>query len=154
RPIVWAKLFTPDASWYLFVAAYDRQPRRIHCYAILNYDLQVAEWGWQYLDDLEAFRGPMRLPMERDTSFTPKTLEEALKEFKQERGLDAAPDSLPTEADQPGSSVDAMPALEVPEPDVSPVPEPPEKQPDLIRIIKPQGVPPEGSEPDDIQKAV
>jgi hypothetical protein len=87
KDMVYAKLFTPDAEWYLFVRDYVPKDKRIFCYAILNGDLQMAEWGWQTLDDLQQVRGRFNLPMERDTSFMPKPLSEAIEEWKRQRGL-------------------------------------------------------------------
>lgn len=87
KDIVYAKLFTPDAEWYLLIRDYIPHSKRIFCYAILNGDLQMAEWGWQTLDDLQQVRGRFNLPMERDTSFTPKPLSEAIEEWERQRGL-------------------------------------------------------------------
>jgi hypothetical protein len=85
--LVFARLFTPDADWVLWVADYDAPNRRLFGYALLNGDLPMAEWGWQRLDDLQALRGRMGLPMERDTSFQPQPLSEALDAWMRQRGL-------------------------------------------------------------------
>src|SRR5690606_21277073 len=72
------------------------------CYAILNHDLLNAEWGWQSLRVLNTVSGRMGLHLERDTSFEPKPLKEALAEWKRHRGLDQpAPAAMPAEPDLP-----------------------------------------------------
>lgn len=95
--MVYAKLFMPDGDWYLYVGEYCARTREVFCYAILNGDLQSAEWGWQYVDDLKAVRGRMGLPMERDTSFQPRPLSEAIAGYRRSRGLDD--DSSPLAAE-------------------------------------------------------
>jgi hypothetical protein len=126
--IVFAKLFMPDADWYLWISEYDPKERRVLCYAVLNSDIQMAEWGWQWIDDLEEVRGRMNLPMERDTSFTPKPLHEALDDWMRQRGLsDDAP--APMEEIQSPEIID----------DES-------EEPPSIRIIEPLT---KGEEPDE-----
>ena len=92
--MVFAKLFMPDADWYLWISEYDAREQRVLCYAVLNSDVQMAEWGWQWVDDLQTVRGRMNLPMERDTSFTPKPLHEALDDWLRQRGLSDEPAAL------------------------------------------------------------
>jgi hypothetical protein len=132
--LVFARLFMPDADWYLWVSEYDPKERRVLCYAILNSDTQMAEWGWQWVDDLEAVRGKMGLPMERDTSFQPKPLNEALDDWKRQRGL--SDDSVPVEN---VAAHDHTPEVIEGEPE----------QPTGIRIIEPPIRSANGNAPDD-----
>jgi hypothetical protein len=110
QQLVFAKLFTPDADWVLWVADYDAPNRRLFCYALLNGDLQMAEWGWQCLDDLQALRGRMGLPMERDTGFQPQLLSAALDQWQRQRGLVDVPQPplhevvLDTETEEPAAT--------------------------------------------------
>jgi len=69
-PVVWIKLFTPDSSWTWFITEYDPDER-------LCFGLAVGherEFGYFSLDELEASRGPLGLPVERDLSWQPKPL--------------------------------------------------------------------------------
>jgi hypothetical protein len=84
--IVYAKLFTPDADWTLFISAFNPATEDMLCYAILNGDLEMAEWGVQYLWYLKTVKGGMGLPMERDTSFEPKSISQAIAEWKRGQG--------------------------------------------------------------------
>ena len=138
KEMVYAKLFMPDAEWYLFIRDYVPRSKRIFCYAILNGDLQMAEWGWQTLDDLQQVRGRFNLPMERDTSFTPKPLSEAIEEWKRQRGLS---DDEPTSVVKPSSNGNTPRVDDEPEPETN------------IRIIEPPVLPEDG-EMDAVQTAI
>lgn len=138
KDMVYAKLFTPDAEWYLFVRDYQPRGKRIFCYAILNGDLQMAEWGWQTLNDLQQVRGRFNLPMERDTSFTPKLLSEAIEEWERQLGL-LNDESAPVV--KPLSNGKTLQVDDVPEPETS------------IRIIQPPELPEDG-EMDVVQIAI
>ena len=116
KRLVFAKLFHPYANWYLFISEYDERTRDVFCYAIMNYDFDCAEWGWQSVDDLEQMKtvpGCYGLPMERDTSFKTMTLDEALAQFKHERGFGLSPDEPAfTSPPLPSST---LPTLAVPQ---------------------------------------
>lgn len=94
--MIYAKWFTPDGDWYFFVREYDARNHEAYGYAILNGNLDFAEWGYQSITALEKdprMRGQFNLPVERDSSFQPKPFKDALNEWKQARGL-------PIEAEQ------------------------------------------------------
>lgn len=64
------KLFTPDSSWTWYPTEYDPEER-------LFFGLVCGleqELGYFSLDELEAVRGPLGLPVERDLQFTPAPL--------------------------------------------------------------------------------
>jgi Protein of unknown function (DUF2958) len=65
-PIVHAKLFHPASSWTWWVLEFDGEDM---LFGIV--DGFVREWGYFSLSELEAVRGPLGLPIERDEHFTP-----------------------------------------------------------------------------------
>lgn len=68
------KFFTPDSNWTWYVTEFDGKD--------LFFGLVIghyAELGYFRLSELEAIRGPYGLPVERDLSFKPATIEK-LKE--------------------------------------------------------------------------
>ena len=66
------KLFTPDSSWTWLIAEYDPAERLAFGYAYNAADSIGAEWGYIYIPELEAVRGPNGLPVERDIWFNAK----------------------------------------------------------------------------------
>jgi len=87
-PVVHVKFFTPDSSWtwYATEGSYiNRQgtamqywdperssPTDAVDFLFFGYVVgQVGEWGYFLLSELEAARGPLRLPIERDLHFQP-----------------------------------------------------------------------------------
>ena len=69
-PIVRVKFFTPDSSWTWFLTEYS--PEKRLCFGMvqgLDHEL-----GYFSLDELEAVRGPLGLPIERDHYFQPRPL--------------------------------------------------------------------------------
>jgi hypothetical protein len=116
--IVFAKYFLADGDYYFFVGDYNPRARDVLVYALLNGDLDMAEWGWQRLGDLQAMRGKFRLPLERDTSFRAKPLYDALAEFRRARGWEdedahVTSTELPSDAVRdlaPTGSDDVIPA--------------------------------------------
>lgn len=66
QPVV--KLFTPDASvtWLLTEIDPDDEDR---AHGLCDLGLGFPELGWVSLSELEALRGPLRLPVERDLYF-------------------------------------------------------------------------------------
>jgi hypothetical protein len=105
--LVYAHFFTPDGDWHLFIKDQniDRRSQEesveCFCYAVLNGDLLHAEWGWQSLNFLRAVKGQMGLHMDRDTSFLPKTLKDALAEWKHHRGINLVPVEIDAPEDEP-----------------------------------------------------
>ena len=67
-----AKLFTPDSSWTWFITEMD--PETGECFGLVHG--HERELGYFHLGELEALRGPLGLPVERDLHFTPKPLAE------------------------------------------------------------------------------
>ena len=64
--IVQAKFFTADSNWTWLVLEFDGEDI-FFGYVIGHY----PEYGYFSLKELEAVRGPLGLPIERDLSFTP-----------------------------------------------------------------------------------
>jgi hypothetical protein len=64
------KFFTPDSNWTWYATEFDGQD--------LFFGLVVGfetELGYFSLSELEAAKGPLGLPIERDSHFEPKSLE-------------------------------------------------------------------------------
>ena len=68
--IAYVKLFTPDSSWTWFLTEFDPATRT--AFALVQG--HETELGYVSLEELEAVRGKLGLPVERDTSFRPTTL--------------------------------------------------------------------------------
>jgi hypothetical protein len=64
------KLFTPDANWTWYITEMD--PKTGECFGLV--DGHERELAYFDLADLEALRGPLGLPVERDLHFSPKPL--------------------------------------------------------------------------------
>ena len=75
-PIVIAKLFDPtgSATWYL--TEYDPVEKIAFCYVV---GLQVDEWGYSSLIELESIQRPFGLTIERDLYFVQKKFSEYVK---------------------------------------------------------------------------
>ena len=69
-PIVRVKFFTPDSSWTWFMTEYSPEQ---HLGFGMVHGLD-HELGYFSLDELEAVRGPLGLPIERDLHFEPRPL--------------------------------------------------------------------------------
>ncbi len=72
--MVLCKFFTPDASWTWYVTEFDGQDI---FFGLV--DGLAVEIGYFSLSELEAVRGPLGLPIERDEYFTPCKLSEVRK---------------------------------------------------------------------------
>lgn len=113
--LVYAHFFTADSDWHVFIKDQniyhrdDEEHIEFFCYAILNGDLINAEWGWQSLRVLEAVKGPFGLHMERDTSFEPKSLKDALAEWKHHHGMDRPDPDEPEPEPEPELPVGPQP---------------------------------------------
>lgn len=73
--MVYAKFFTPDASWSWYVTEYDPNERLCFGYVIGH----ESEWGYFSLDELESVRSPYGLAIERDIHFKPIVFSELCK---------------------------------------------------------------------------
>ncbi len=81
-PIVYAKLFTPDANWTWYVT--EGSPEGDD-FIFFDYVIGLErEWGYFALSDLESVRGPPGLPIERDLYFEPIPFSKVMRE--EERG--------------------------------------------------------------------
>ena len=66
-PLVRVKFFTPDSSWTWYLTEFD--PAERLCFGLVH-GLE-REIGYFSLDELEAARGPLGLPIERDLHWRP-----------------------------------------------------------------------------------
>ena len=83
-PIVHCKFFTPDSSWTWFVTEGAPEGEE---FLFFGYVIGLEEeWGYSALSELEAVRGALGLPIERDLYFTPGPFSEVLARFRAERG--------------------------------------------------------------------
>ena len=71
-PLCRVKFFTPDGAWTWFGIEYDPAQHLFFGY-VVGMD---SELGYFSLDELEAARGPLGLPVERDLYFKPTRLSE------------------------------------------------------------------------------
>jgi hypothetical protein len=66
---IYVKLFTPDANWTWYVTEGSPDGDDFLLFGfVYGHD---GEWGYSSLNELEALRGPLGLPLERDLSFQP-----------------------------------------------------------------------------------
>jgi hypothetical protein len=72
--LVQVKYFTPDSSWSWYVLEYSPEHRLFFGWVIDASAPHFAELGSFSLDELEAARGPLGLPIERDLYFVPQSL--------------------------------------------------------------------------------
>ena len=75
------KFFTPDSNWTWYASEFDGDD--IFFGLVIGF---AIEFGYFSLAELQNVRGPMRLPIERDLHFEPKSLRELRDQHKQERG--------------------------------------------------------------------
>ena len=69
------KLFTPTSSWTWFIL--EMNPETRECFGLVcGFE---KEFGYFWLDELEAVVGPMGLGVEVDSWWTPKSLEAVMK---------------------------------------------------------------------------
>ena len=67
--VAYIKFFTPDANWAWYVTEFDGED------TFFGYvDGEYKELGFFHLSDLEKVRGPLGLPVKRDTHWKPKKL--------------------------------------------------------------------------------
>lgn len=77
------KFFTPDGGWTWYASEFDGQD--VFFGLVIGHE---AELGYFCLSELEAIRGQLGLPVERDLYFKPTTLKE-LQEHYIKRGYAA-----------------------------------------------------------------
>lgn len=73
------KFFTPDASWTWYASEFNGED--IFFGLVIGHE---AEFGYFALSELEAVRGPMGLPVERDLHFEAKSLRELRDHYRKE----------------------------------------------------------------------
>ena len=81
RALVHAKWFTPDSNWSWYATEYDPAER-------MFFGLVVGmetELGYFSLDELKSSTGPLGLHIERDISWTPRTIAEVRNLHRHER---------------------------------------------------------------------
>ena len=76
------KFFTPDSSWTWYAAEFDGDDT---LYGLVD-GLEV-EFGTFSLKELQAVRGPLGLPIERDLSFTSIPLDQLYQELRSMRAI-------------------------------------------------------------------
>lgn len=67
-PLPVVKLFTPDAGATWLLAEIDPDDEG-HAFGLCDLGLGTPELGWVSLAEIEALRGPLGLPVERDLYF-------------------------------------------------------------------------------------
>ncbi len=83
-PTVHCKFFTPDSSWTWLATEGSEEDGD---FRFFGYVIGLEEeWGYFVLSELEAARGPMGLPIERDLYFKPGPFSAILKRYRAERG--------------------------------------------------------------------
>ena len=75
NPICQLKLFTPDSNWTWYIIEMDEQKELCFGY-VVGFE---NELGYFSMSELQNIRGALNLPVERDISFSPLTLD-AVKE--------------------------------------------------------------------------
>ena len=73
-PMVQVKFFTPDSNWTWYATEFDGEDI-FFGFVVGHY----PEFGYFSLREMEAVRGPLGLPIERDLYFEPCPLSEAKK---------------------------------------------------------------------------
>ena len=75
------KFFTPDSNWTWYASEFNGDD--IFFGLVIGF---AIEFGYFSLSELKTVRGPLRLPIERDLHFEPKSLRELRDRHRQERG--------------------------------------------------------------------
>ena len=75
-PVVQVKFFTPDSSWTWYATEGSEQDDDFLFFGyVIGHE---NEWGYFVLSELEAARGPLGLPIERDLHFKPAPMSQVL----------------------------------------------------------------------------
>lgn len=69
-PIIVCKFFNPTGAWTWFASEYNEEEKVFFGYVSIFWD-HCDEWGYFSLVELESFRWPWGLGIERDLHFTP-----------------------------------------------------------------------------------
>lgn len=81
-PMVYIKFFTPDSNWTWYATEGNAEEDDFVFFGhVFGFE---AEWGYFTLNELQAARGPMGLPIERDLYFKPARWSEVKKRHQQE----------------------------------------------------------------------
>ena len=80
-PLIIAKYFNPCGAGTWYATEYDPKTRIFFGYVSIFGDWN-DEWGSFALDELQSYKGPLGIGIERDLYFQPKTLGELLDEYK------------------------------------------------------------------------
>lgn len=73
-PIVHVKFFTPDSQWTWYVTEGEEDEGDFRFFGfVVGFE---EEWGYFLLSELEAAKGPLGLPIERDLYFKPRPFSE------------------------------------------------------------------------------
>jgi hypothetical protein len=75
-PICQVKYFAPDGSWTWFGTEFDGEDTFFG--AVSGFEFEI---GYFSLSELQALRGPLGLPIERDLYFKPTPLSQIRKEY-------------------------------------------------------------------------
>ena len=70
-PLCRIKLFTPDSSWTWYIIELSKDDNDLCFGYVMGLE---NELGYFNLSEIEAIKGSLGLPVERDTSFTPTLL--------------------------------------------------------------------------------
>ena len=85
KAVAYVKFFTPDSSWTWWATEgspiKDEEGREVDFHFFGLVDGHFKELGYFALSELEATKGPMGLPIERDLYWQPKTLEDIAPEM-------------------------------------------------------------------------
>ncbi len=74
-PIVYVKFFSPSSNWTWYVTEFDGEDL---CFGLVKGF--ETEWGYFSLQELQAVRDPLGLPIERDLHFKPTPLSQIQKQ--------------------------------------------------------------------------
>ncbi len=81
-PTVYAKFFTPDSNWTWFATEGAPEGDDFFFGYVIG---QYEEWGYCCLSELQAARGPLGLPIERDLYFQTGPFSTVPQTFRGER---------------------------------------------------------------------
>jgi len=81
-PIVYVKLFTPDADWSWFVT--ELSIDKDICFGlVISPFVKDGEMGYFLLNELKTVRGKLGLPVERDLWFNPTKLSDIKRIYRE-----------------------------------------------------------------------